>query len=229
VLNALCTQAEGSAAAAQLARETGAEVTFDGADLRDVTEIERMMTVAEVRFGGIDILVNNAVVRHFKPIDEFTVQEWDASVAVNLSAAFHAARLTIPFMRARGWGRIVNLASIYGFRGAENRVDYVTTKTALIGMARAIAIETARTGITCNAVCPGTVASPAILERIRLQAEREGIAVDQAERDYIEKRHPTGRFVALDSVGQLIVFLCSSAGDDITGTTLPVDAGWHVS
>jgi len=226
VLNGLCTPAQGHAAAKRLTASAGVEAVFDGADLRNVSDIERMMRNAAERFGGVDIVVNNAVVRHFSPIESFTVEQWNTSLAVNLSAAFHCVRLALPAMRDKGWGRIINMSSIYGSRGAENRIDYVTTKTALIGMTRAIAIETARTGITCNAVCPGTVPTPAIVDRIASIAAKAGISQAQAERDYLAPRHPTERFVALESVGALVTFLCSPAGQDITGATLPIDGGW---
>ncbi|WP_374448976.1 SDR family oxidoreductase [Stella sp.] len=226
-LNGLVPAGEGEAAAAALAAETGARVAFDPCDLADVGQIERMVADATARHGGVDILVNNAVIRHFQPIEAFTAADWNASIAVNLSAAFHAARLALPGMKARGWGRIVNLSSIYGQRGAENRVDYVTTKTALVGLTRAIAIETAATGVTCNALCPGTVPSPAILDRVAGIARGQGVPVEEAARDYILPRHPTGRFVALENVAALLVFLCGPAGADITGAMLPIDGGWH--
>jgi 3-hydroxybutyrate dehydrogenase len=226
-LNGLAAPGVGEAAAAALAEEAGVRVAFDGADLAQVSQIEAMMAAAAGRSGPVDILVNNAVIRHFQPIESFTAAQWDASLAINLSAAFHAVRLALPGMKAKGWGRIVNLSSIYGARGAENRIDYVTTKTALLGMTRAIAIETARTGITCNALSPGTVPSPAILDRIAGIAREQDVSEAQAAQDYIAPRHPTERFVALESVAALLVFLCSPAGQDITGTTLPIDGGWQ--
>jgi 3-hydroxybutyrate dehydrogenase len=228
-LNALCPAAEGETAARSLAQRTGADVAFDGCDLSMPDQIARMMARAAERFDGLDIVVNNAVVRHFSSIDAFDPRDWDRSLAVNLSAAFHTIRLALPHMNARGWGRIINLSSIYGFRGAENRIDYVTTKTALIGLTRAVAIETAKTGVTCNALCPGTVRSPAIVARIEATAKAQGISIAEAERAYIASRHPTGRFVSMDSVAALAVFLCSPAGADVTGATLPVDGGWQVA
>lgn len=226
-MNGLAEPGAGEAAARTLADETGSAVAFDGADLSDASQIERMMSEAERRFGAVDILVNNAVIRHFQPIEDFTAAEWDASLAVNLSAAFHAIRLALPAMKARGWGRIVNLSSIYGARGAENRVDYVTTKTALIGLTRAVAIETARHGVTCNALCPGTVPSPPILARIAGIAAEQGVDEAAAAKDYIASRHPTERFVALENVAAALLFLCSEAGADMTGVTLPIDGGWQ--
>jgi len=200
----------------------GAAVTLNGLAAPGVGE-----AAAAARSGPVDILVSNAVIRHSQPIEAFSAADWNASIAVNLSAAFHAARLALPGMKAAGWGRIVHLSSIYGQRGAENRVDYATTKTALIGLTRAIAIETAATGVTCNALCPGTAPSPAILDRIAGIARRDGIAEEAAARDYIRPRHPTGRFVAMESVAALLLFLCSPAGADMTGTVLPIDGGWH--
>jgi 3-hydroxybutyrate dehydrogenase len=227
VLNGLAPPGEGEAAAERLSAGTGREVIFDGADLRHAGAIERMIEAGTARFGSIDIVVNNAVVRHFKPIQSFTAEDWDTSLAVNLSAAFHCVRLTLPAMLERRWGRIINMSSIYGTRGAENRVDYVTTKTALLGFTRAVAAETAKKGVTCNAIAPGTVPSPAITERIAQIAATQKISVEQAERDYLAARNPTGRFVRLESVGALVVFLCSEAGADITGATLAIDGGWQ--
>lgn len=227
MLTDLCTPEKGAAAAARLATTAGVEAAFHAADLRDVAAIEALVEACGARFGGVDILVNNAVVRHFKPIEDFAAAEWDASLAVNLSGAFHLVRLTLPGMKRRNWGRIVNLSSIFGARGAANRVDYVTTKTALLGLTRAVAIETAGQNITCNAVCPGTVPSEAILGRIARIAAETGVDVEQAERDYVAERHPTGRFVTLEGVGALVTFLCGPAGADITGATLPVDGGWQ--
>lgn len=226
LLNGLCEAAEGKATAERLARATGSEAMFSGADLRDVQQIEQMMREAAARFGKVDIIVNNAVVRYFSAIENFSPEAWDTALAVNVTAAFHCIRLAIPDMRAQGWGRIINVSSIYGSRGVENRIDYVTTKTAMIGMTRAVAVELASSGITCNAVCPGTLPTPAILDRIAGIAAAEGISLAEAERDYIAPRHPTGRFVAMDSVGALVTFLCSPAGQDITGALLPIDGGW---
>lgn len=229
VLNGLCEEADGHKAARWLTESHGVEALFDPADLRDVGAIERMAAAAEQRFGTVDIIVNNAVVRHFSPIEGFTAKQWEESLAVNLSAAFHLVRVCLPGMRARGWGRIVNLSSIYGSRGASDRVDYVTTKTALIGLTRAVAIETAESGITCNAICPGTVPSPAITQRILGAAEALGTSQAEAERDYLASRQPTRRFVAAENVAALVGFLCGPAGQDITGAVLPIDGGWSAA
>jgi 3-hydroxybutyrate dehydrogenase len=174
-------------------------------------------------------VVNNAVVRHFAPIETLTPAEWEQALAVNLTAPFHIVRLVLAGMRARGFGRIFNLSSYYGVRGAEARVGYVTTKTALIGLTRAIALETDGTNITCNAICPGTLPTPDIMGRIEKQAAAQNISMDEATKAYLAGRRPAGRFVAPDSVASLIAFLSGPAARDITGAVLPVDGGWTAS
>jgi len=195
---------------------------YVGADLRDPAQIEAMIQAA----GPIDILVNNAVVRHAAPIEQFTPDQWDESLAVNLSAAYHTIRLTLPGMKARGWGRIVNISSIYGQRGAANRIGYVTTKTALIGLMRAVALEVVGTGVTCNAVCPGTTETPVHDATIEALMKNEGLSHAEAERRFLAGKQPTGRIIAANDVAQLIVFLCGPASGDINGSVFPIDAGW---
>lgn len=226
IINGLCDPDRGKSEAGTLAREHGVDAVFDPADLRKASEIARMVSDGEQRFGSIGIVVNNAVVRHFAPVEDFDPEHWDESIQVNLTAAFHLVRLTLPGMRKNGWGRIINQASYYSWRGAENRIDYVTTKTALVGMARAVAIETAGSGVTCNAVCPGSVGTPAILKRIEGIAADQERPFDEVAREYASARNPMGRFVSMESISALVAFLCSPAGDDINGAVLPVDGGW---
>jgi 3-hydroxybutyrate dehydrogenase len=229
VLNGLEPVAEGIESVKKIALEHAVEALFDSADLSDLSQIERMVDNANTRFGGIDILVNNAVVRNFAAIEDIQPEAWDLSIAVNLSAAFHAVRLILPGMKARRWGRIINMSSVYGWRGAAGRIDYVTTKTALIGLTRGIAVETASSGVTANALSPGSVPTPAIMSKLESMAEAQGTSLAEVEKSYISERHPTGRFVAMKNVAAMVSFLCSSAGDDITGTVLPIDGGWTVS
>ncbi|KMK64856.1 SDR family oxidoreductase [Puniceibacterium sp. IMCC21224] len=226
VLNGLACVEEKQPLAQKLAEDYGISAIYVPADVGQRAEVERMVDTAKEHFGGIDILVNNAVVRHFGPLEAFDPDHWDRSISVNLTGAFNASRLCLPWMTASKWGRIFNISSYYGWRGAENRIDYVTTKTALIGMARAIAIETAKSGVTCNAICPGSVGTKAILDRIRGMAEQSGEDFDDLARRYAEERSPTGRFVSEDSIGAALVFLCGPAGADITGTVFPIDGGW---
>jgi 3-hydroxybutyrate dehydrogenase len=226
VLHGLEPEHEAHPAASRLAREAGVRVLLSRADLKDVGQIEAMVAQAGKELGGIDILVNNAVVRHFAPVDQLRTEHWDEALAVNLSAAFHTVRLCAPGMRTRGWGRIVNMSSVYGAGATADRIAYITTKTALIGMTRAVAIEMARTGVTCNALMPGTVPTPPIVERMARIAAEQGITETEAAARYLETRQPTGRFVAMDSVAAMVMLLCSPAGADITGAMLPVDGGW---
>ncbi|MDB5487108.1 MAG: Beta-D-hydroxybutyrate dehydrogenase [Reyranella sp.] len=200
-----------------------------GADLAEPRQIADLIETAERSFGGVDILINNAVVRHFAPIEKFLPEDWDRALAVNLSAAFHTTRLVLAGMRQRGFGRIINISSVYGLFGGVNRVDYITTKTALIGFTRAVALETARENITCNAICPGSSPSPAIEQRLQEFMAAEGLQRDQAVEKFMAARQPSGRFIAMDSVAALAVFLCGSGAADITGAALPVDGGWSAS
>jgi 3-hydroxybutyrate dehydrogenase len=226
VLNGIVPTKSAAAARDCLAQKSGAGVVYEEADVGDPAQIDRLIASATKRFGAIDIVVNNAVVRHFSPIESLTPAEWNESLAVNLSAPFHIIRLTLPMMRERGWGRIFNLSSYYGFRGTEDRIGYVTTKTALLGMTRAVALEAGDTDITCNAIVPGTLPTPDIMGRIRKMAASEGVSEAEAIRRYLAGRRPDDRFIALENVAAMIVFLCGPAGRDINGAALPVDGGW---
>ncbi|WFU18106.1 SDR family oxidoreductase [Bradyrhizobium sp. CB3481] len=216
-------------AADRLAARFGVEVIAAEADLSQRAAIETMMAAPLDRCGAIDILVNNAVVRHFAATEQFPPEAWDRALAVNLSAPFHLIRLALPAMKQRGWGRIINMASIYSTRAVEDRIDYVTTKTAILGITRAVALETARTGITCNAVAPGTLPTSAIQGKIAAIAAQAGKSVQDATEDYLAERQPSRRFIAMEAVGALVAFLCSAAAQDITGAALPIDGGWSIA
>ena len=229
VIHGLDNGAALEAIRAGVERDYDVHAISSGADLRDPAAIASLITATLSSLGGIDILVNNAVARHTAPVEEFRPEDWNESIAVNLSSAFHTTRLLLPGMKQRGWGRIVNVSSIYGLRGATNRVGYVTSKTALIGLTRAVAMETARDGITCNAVCPGTSASPVHEEAIAQMMANEGLSPVAAEMRFLIGKQPTGRLVSADGVAAVIAFLCTDAAADITGAALPIDAGWSAS
>jgi 3-hydroxybutyrate dehydrogenase len=207
--------------------EHDVRIAYSDADLRRPGDIEEMIAGAIDAFGGIDILVNNAVVRHTAPVEAFEVEQWDEGLAVNVSAAFHTIRLSLPQMKQRGWGRIINVSSIYGLRGAANRINYVTSKTALIGMTRAVALETVNHGITCNAVCPGTTDTP-VHQATLDSMVAGGLSRSDAERQFFAGKQPIGRFISAEGVAGLMVFLCSADAADITGAALPVDGGWSI-
>ena len=225
VLHGLATPAEAAPEVAAIAERHGVSARYRQADLARPAEIEAMV----VELGEPDILVTNAATRHFGPIEETPTSEWEMDLAVNLSAAFHLIRLTLPGMRRRGWGRIVNMSSIYGLIGATGRVGYVTTKTALIGLTRAVALETARSGVTCNAICAGSTLTPNIEDRIRAAMASSGLDRAGAAARFLEGKQPTGRFVEAEAIGAMAAFLCGEAGRDITGVALPMDGGWSAA
>ena len=199
-------------------------VFFDGADLRHPSEVARMVEQAERNMGALDILVNNAGIQHVARVEEFPPERWDALIAVNLTAAFHAIRAAVPAMRKRGWGRIVNNASASGLHGAPNKSAYCASKFGIIGLTKAVALETAEAGITCNAICPGWVLSGMSRPQIEVIAQREGVSFDQASRILLAGQ-PNRRFVAPDEIGALVVYLCSDEASPVTGAALSIDGG----
>jgi len=229
VMNGFGEPAEIETRRRALEEEHGIRALHHGADLAEPRQIGELVETAVRAFGGVDILINNAVVRHFAPVETFPPEDWDRALAVNLSAAFHTTRLVLAGMRARGFGRIINISSVYGLFGGVNRVDYITTKTALIGLTRAVALETARDEITCNAICPGSSPSPAIEQRLQDFMAAEGLERDQALARFMAGRQPSGRFVAMEGVAALAAFLCSPGAADITGAALPIDGGWSAA
>lgn len=214
---------------ASLGGDASRKILYFPADLSQESSITSLVSTTAERLGTIDILINNAVVRHFAPVDRFDVTHWHLSLAVNLTAAFHTIRLTVPLMRASGWGRIINMSSVYGHRAATDRIDYITTKTALLGLTRAVALETVRDGITCNALCPGATNTPAIANRISQAMAGTAQTREEAERSFLAGKQPSRRFVEADGVAALVSFLCGNAARDITGAALPIDGGWLAS
>ncbi len=229
VINGFGDEREISAMRARIEKEHGVRTMYCGANLAQALEIERMIGEILETFGAIDILVNNAVVRYASPVEQFPVGEWDLAIAVNLSAAFHTIRLALPIMRRRNWGRIVNVSSIYGLKATTNRIGYVTTKTALLGITRAVALETRDQDISCNAVCPGTVETPVHTQRIEDMMASESITRQEAEQQFLANKQPGGRFIAAEDVAAMILFLCGPESRDISGAALPIDGGWSIS
>jgi len=217
------------AARAAIEKEHGVRAIYCNADLAQAREIEQMMATSQEVFSGVDILVNNAVVRHASPVDSFPTEAWDRGIAVNLTAAFHTIRLALPEMRRRNWGRIINVSSIYGLIGGVNRINYVTTKTALIGMTRAVALETRGHDITCNAVCPGTVETPVHVQTIEQMMVAESLSRAEAEQRFLATKQPGGRFITTEDVAGMLLFLCGPESRDITGAALPIDGGWSIA
>lgn len=202
------------------------DVDYHGADLSVPTQIEDMVAATERRFGAIDIVVNNAVTRHYAHIDELPVEKWNYALAVNLSAPFHIIRLTMPGMKKRKWGRIINLASNYGIAGTPRRTDYVSTKHGLVGMTKVVALEGLPYNITCNAICPGATYTPHARKLIAERMAASGKPEAETITDYLAGRQPSRRFIEPRRVGALAAFLCGDDACDITGTPIAIDGGW---
>ena len=207
----------------------GGGVLYHGADVGKADDIETMFKEAQTRFGGIDILVNNAVTRHYAPVEEFPVDKWERALAVNLSAAFHTIRLAVPGMKKRNWGRIINMASIHATKVVRDRVDYVTTKHAIVGLTRAVALEVAQTGITCNALSPGLVLTPHAEAMLARKMTDSGRTREDALRELMDARQPSRRAIAPSEVAAFGLFLCSDEAANISGAALPIDGAWAIS
>jgi 3-hydroxybutyrate dehydrogenase len=213
---------------AQLRRASAGagRIGFHGADLSRAQDIAAMMRYAADEFGGVDVLVNNAGIQHVASVEDFPPERWDAILALNLTAAFHTTRLTLPGMRARGWGRIVNVASVHGLVASAQKAAYVAAKHGLIGLTKVTALETARTGITCNALCPGWVLTPLVQRQVDARAERDGTGDEAARHALLAEKQPSGEFVTPEQLGALVVFLCSEAAREIRGAAWNIDGGW---
>jgi 3-hydroxybutyrate dehydrogenase len=225
-LNGLAAPAEMASIVDAIKTEFKVDVIYHRVDLTDPAAIGHMVAVTAQQLGGLDILVNNAVVRQFAAIESLPVERWNEALAVNISAPFHAIRAALPHMRARGWGRIINMASIYSHIASANRVDYVTTKTAMLGLTRVVALETLNDGITCNALCPGSVLTEVIDQRVADLARGKGVSFEVAAKEYLIGKQPAGRFVETESVAAAALFLCSDGAKDMTGISVPIDLGW---
>lgn len=211
---------------AGLAETHGVRVLYSGADMTKPGEIEAMIERTRAELGGIDIVVNNAGIQHVAPVDEFAVDMWDAIIAINLSSAFHTIRLALPLMKQKGWGRLINLASIHGLVASPFKAAYVSAKHGMLGLTKTVALEAAEQGVTCNAICPGYVLTPLVDGQIDDTAKARGIPRETVIRDVMLGPQPTKRFVTVRELAGLTVFLCSEEGASINGAALPVDGGW---
>ena len=226
VINGIATAAEAEALTARLRTRHGVDVLFHPADLADAQQCADLIRDAEERFGAVDILVNNAGIQHVAPVESFPVERWDAVIAVNLSAAFHTIRTALPGMRRRNRGRIVNIASVHGLVASVHKSAYVAAKHGIIGLTKVVALETAATGITCNAICPGWVLTALVQRQIDDRAAQRNIPVEEARRDLLREKQPSGRFTSVEEIAALAQFLCSSSAANITGACFPIDGGW---
>ena len=196
------------------------------ADMSKPAEIAAMMAFADAEFGGVDVLVNNAGIQHVADIEHFPAEQWDAIIAINLSSAFHTTRLALPGMKQKNWGRIINLASVHGLVGSRQKSAYVAAKHGLVGFTKVTALETASTGVTCNAICPGWVLTPLVQKQVDDRAAREKLSNDEAKKALLVEKQPSGEFVTPEELGALAVFLCSPAANNVRGVAWNMDGGW---
>jgi 3-hydroxybutyrate dehydrogenase len=204
----------------------GVKVGYHGADMSKPAEIEAMMQYATQTFGRTDILVNNAGIQHVAPVEDFPPEKWDAIIAINLSSAFHASRLAIPAMKAAGWGRIINLASVHGLVASAQKSAYVAAKHGLVGLTKVTALELATTGVTCNAICPGWVLTPLVQKQVDAKAAALGISNEEAKKQLLAEKEPSLQFTTPEELGELAVFFCSDAAKNVRGVAWNMDGGW---
>jgi 3-hydroxybutyrate dehydrogenase len=211
---------------ARLATNYGVRVAYNGADMSKPDEVRAMVAGATREMGRVDVLVNNAGIQHTAPVHEFPRDRWDAIIAINLSAAFHATAAVLPQMLERGWGRIVNVASVHGLVASTQKVAYVAAKHGVIGLTKVVALETAKTGVTCNAICPGWVLTPLVQKQIDDLAAREKVSGGEAQSRLLGEKQPSLDFATPAQIGALTAFLCSDDAAQIRGAALPVDGAW---
>jgi 3-hydroxybutyrate dehydrogenase len=204
----------------------GVRVGHHGADMSKPAEIEAMIKMAEAEFGGIDVLVNNAGIQHVANVEDFPVERWDAVIAINLSSAFHTTRLALPGMKKRNWGRIINIASVHGLVGSGQKSAYVASKHGIVGFTKSVALETATTGVTVNAICPGWVLTPLVQKQVDARAAKEGVDNEEAKRRLLAEKEPSMQFTTPEELGELAVFLCSPAAGNVRGAAWNMDGGW---
>jgi 3-hydroxybutyrate dehydrogenase len=208
----------------------GVKVGYHGADMSKPADIEAMMAYAAAEFGQVDILVNNAGIQHVSRIENFPLERWDAIIAINLSSAFHTTRLALPAMQAanngKGWGRIINVASIHGLVGSSEKSAYVAAKHGVLGLTKVTALENATSGVTCNAICPGWVLTPLVQKQVDAKAVALGISVQEATELLLSEKEPSKQFTSPEELGALAVFFCSPAGNNVRGVAWNMDGGW---
>jgi len=200
---------------------------YHGADVSKAADIEAMMKAAAGAFGRVDILVNNAGIQHVAAVEDFPVDRWDAVIATNLNSVFHTTRLALPAMKKNNWGRVINIASVHGLVASAEKSAYVAAKHGVVGFTKTVALETATTGVTCNAICPGWVLTPLVQKQVDARAQRDGLNDADARKALLQEKQPSMQFVTTDQIAALAVYLCSPAADQVRGVAWNVDGGWY--
>ncbi|NJL07225.1 MAG: 3-hydroxybutyrate dehydrogenase [Methylacidiphilales bacterium] len=226
MLNGFGEPAEIEKLRAGIAEKHQVRAAYNGADLSKPAETRGLVEAAIAQFGRLDILVNNAGIQFVSPVEDFPEEKWEQVLAINLSAAFYAIKHALPGMKARNWGRIINIASAHGLVASVNKSAYVAAKHGLLGLTKVVALETAETGITANAICPGWVLTPLVQKQIDAIAARKGISNEEASRELLSEKQPSKQFVTPEQLGDLVLFLCSDAASNLRGASLSMDGGW---
>jgi 3-hydroxybutyrate dehydrogenase len=226
VVNGLGDASEIAAEVAELEKLGSGSIAYDAADMSKPDQIVAMITHAEARFGAIDVVVNNAGIQTVEPVETFPPERWDLIVAINMNSAFHTTRAALPGMKKRGWGRIINISSAHGLVASPYKSAYVAAKHGITGFTKTVALEAAQYGVTVNAICPGYVLTPLVEKQIPETAAARGISEEAVKRDVLLAAQWTKKFVTVEQLAGVALFLCSDAAENITGVSLPVDGGW---
>lgn len=226
VINGFGEAAAIEAVRADLEAKYGVKVVYSGADISKPDDVKAMVELCVSQFGAVDILVNNAGIQYTESVENFPSERWNAIIAINLSGVFFGAQAALPHMKAKGFGRIINIGSVHGLIGSTHKVAYVAAKHGVVGMSKVIALETAGTGITCNTICPGWVHTPLVQKQIEAIAAEEGISIEAAGEKLLIEKQPSKQFATPEQMGELAAFLSSEAASQITGIAIPVDGGW---
>ena len=204
----------------------GVKVIYADADISKPDEIAAMIDRCARTFGAVDILVNNAGIQFVAAVEDFPADRWDAVIAINLSGVFWGMHYALPYMKKRGFGRIINIGSVHGLVGSARKAAYVAAKHGVVGLGKVVALETAGSGITCNTICPGWVHTPLVQKQIEDNAARDGVSIEVATDNLLAEKQPSKQVVTPEQIGQLCAFLASDAATQLTGIAIPIDGGW---
>lgn len=226
MLNGMGDKAAIDALVADMPKRYGVKVVYSAADMSKPADIRQMVADCASKLGSVDILVNNAGIQFTSAVEEFPEEKWDAIIAINLSAAFHASKAAVPVMKKSGYGRIINIASVHGLVASAHKAAYVAAKHGIVGLTKVVALETAESGITCNAICPGWVHTPLVQKQIEDKAKEQNLSIEQATANLLGEKQPNKRFIKPENIGAMIAFLADENGDSMTGEIITMDGGW---